>query len=328
MAPLGVVLAAVLLVRGGAAPALRFLAWWAGIGVAVSIACLAAFGPADVLFNAVTLPSRMPWYREAEAGGRVASVAFVAGLFARLAWLPALGLVALATGARLAGRRQTLADGPAWILVAVAAALAPAAIAGGAMVGGFLNTFSVSTYFLAAAATTALAALAAGDRRFRIALAAALVVLAVREAAGPAGVASVPGTVARLGAWGDGPQDRAYRAALARPGTLYLPWNPLATLLAEDRLDNNEIGAWNRDLAGVAIADALWRRHLPPRLAMTAFRPAEGAFAWLPPPTGRLPELARETTLPGLDGWTVLAVGAVAPPSAGGLEPPSDAPRP
>lgn len=316
-APLVVALLAVAALRDGPRAAARLAGWVAVIGVLVSAACLAAFGPADLAFNMVTLPARMPWYGEAEQG-RLETLAFVGGLLARLAWAPAL-----VTAAVLLASRRRARTSPATVFAAVAVTLVPIALVSGAKVGGYLNTFSVCTYFLVAAATLGLAALANGSGRAgtaaRVGLALGLVGLGVDLARGPAGLAAAPHAVAGLRAWADNPQERAFAAARAQPGEVYLPWNPLATLLAENRLDNTEIGAWNRDLAGVAIADAQWRRRLPPRLRFVAFRPPTGAFAWLPAPTKRLPELSQPTTLEGLDGWTVLA-RPVAAPSAPGLE--------
>ena len=187
------------------------------------------------------------------------------------------------------------------------------------------------TYFLTAAATVGLARAAGPDGECmpaRVALVLVLAVLAVGAVRGAAGLASIGPTFARLRAWTDNPQERAYRAAVAHPGEIDFPWNPLAVLLAEGRLDNNEIGAWNRDLAGVKIDDALWRRWLPPHLRFLAFRPPTGAFTWLPEPTARLPEFTQPATLPELDGWTVLAPAVAAAATPGLERDPHDAPRP
>jgi hypothetical protein len=333
MAPLALALLGLVLARDGARAAARFAAWAAGFGVAAAAIALAVFGLEPLLFNMVTLPARMPWYGEATAGGwgavgfppgRWPTVGFTATLLGRLAWLPAL--VAVGTLV-LAPRRE-----PGALLAAAAVVLTPIAVVSAAKVGGFFNTFSVVTYFLAAAATIGLVRVASADGRAaavaRLVLFVGLVACAVDVARGPAGVAGVRPTLARLAAWDANPQSRAHRAARAHPGELGLPWNPLATLLAENRLDNNEIGAWNRDLAGIAIPDALWRRHLPPRLRLLAFRPATGAFAWLPAPTGRLPEFATPVTLPGLEGWTVLAPALAAPPPSRQENDPHGAPAP
>jgi hypothetical protein len=320
IAPLALALVGMTLVRDGVGAAARLAAWLAGVGLAVSVVWLVAFDPRALWFNMVTLPSRMPWYGEAD-GGRWATVGFVAGLLARLTWLPALVLVALAVGARRYGVR--VHDTPCVLLAVVGILLAPLAVVGGAKVGGFLNTFSVCTYFLVAAATVGVAgATGAPGRVGAVAtalLAAAILAIAVDVGRGPAGLRSVGRSVAELEAWRDNPHERAFAVARADPGEIYFPWNPLSTLLAENRLDDNEIGAWNRDLAGVPIDDALWRRYLPPRLRLVAFRPPTGAFAWLPEPSARLPELVEPVTIPGLEGWTVLG-RAVAAPSTGGLE--------
>jgi hypothetical protein len=320
IAPLALVLVLVALLRDGVATGARLARLVVGVGLAVSAVWVLAFDPSALVFNMVTLPSRMPWYGEGD-GGRWATVGFVTGLLARLTWVPALVVTALGIAARRRGIR--LRDTPGGLLAAVALALAPLAVVGGAKVGGFLNTFSVCSYFLVAAATVSLAAAATVPERAGVAatalLVVGLVVLAVDVGRGPAGLRSVAHAVARLETWRDNPHEHAFAVARAHAGEIYFPWNPLSTLLAEDRLDDNEIGAWNRDLAGVPIDDALWRRFLPPRLRLIAFRPPTGAFAWLPEPSARLPEFTEPSTMPGLEGWTVLG-RAVAAPSPRGLE--------
>jgi hypothetical protein len=314
MAPLAVALLIHAWAREGRRGALRLVAWLGVFGLGIGVLACLAFGPTALVFNMVTLPGRMPWYGDATTS-RWATALFVAGLVVRLTWLPALVTIGLV----LRQRRHASTRSDLVLLAGAALALAPAAIAGGAKVGGYLNTFSVTSYFLVAAATAGLAAAVRdGDRVARALLVAGLVGYGLVLGTGPAGVRSLGASVVGLRAWTDNPHERAFRAARAHPGEIDFPWNPLAVVLAENRLDNNEIGAWNRDLAGVPIDDALWRRHLPPRLRWMAFRPPTGAFTWLPEPTGRLPELSAPASLPGLEGFTVL--GAVAGPSATGLE--------
>jgi len=315
MAPIALALLVHAWARGGRRGALRLAAWLGVFGLGIGVLACLAFGPAALVFNMVTLPGRMPWYGDATTS-RWATALFVAGLVVRLTWLPALVTIGLVLRQR---RRHASTRSDLILLAGAALALAPAAIAGGAKVGGYLNTLSVTSYFLVAAATAGLAAAARdGDRVARVLLVAGLVGYGLVLGTGPAGVRSLQASVAGLRAWTDNPHERAFRAARAHPGEIDFPWDPLAVVLAENRLDNNEIGAWNRDLAGVPIDDALWRRHLPPRLRWMAFRPPTGAFTWLPEPTGRLPELSAPASLPGLEGFTVL--GAVAGHSATGLE--------
>ena len=217
-------------------------------------------------------------------------------------------MAAVVAVVRLRERGRAAAFEPWALLALTGAALAPMAIVGGAKVGGYLNTHSVSSYFLAAAATLGLATIArtSGASGMRL-LVATLALLTAERLLAPDGPRAFGATAAGVRGFGDNAQEQAYRAALALPGEIYFPWNPLATLLAEDRLDNNEIGAWNRDLAGVPIEDAQWRAHLPPRLRLLAHRPPAGAFTWLPAPEKRLPEFTAPLALPLLPGWIVRA---------------------
>jgi hypothetical protein len=127
--------------------------------------------------------------------------------------------------------------------------------------------------------------------------------------AGPLVRRGAPGRTARavadLAAWGGNAQEQAYAYARAHPGELYLPWNPLVTLLAEGRLDNNEIGACNRDQAAIPIGEAQWRRYVPSTARYVAFRTPAGGLQLLPRPTHRLPEFRERVELPELPGWFV-----------------------
>ncbi len=292
--------------------ALAYVGWLVAALAVVSGVLLAVFGAGDVLFNMVTLPGRMPWYDEATQGRWPAAMRSLGWLlFANALPAAIVGGVLVLDLRRGDGVRATLRHRPWLLLVLVAVAMAPLAVVGGAKIGGYLNTHSVTNYFLLAAATCALGSFAsAGSRRpvagarGLLALLAVLVVPVVLDGRTPIVTAAA---VTRLAHWSDNQQEQAFVWARRNPGTVYLPWNPLVTLLAEGRLDHSEIGAWNRDLAGVPIGDAQLRRFVPRGARLLAVRPRHDATTWLPDPTARLPEFHQRVTEPGLPGWDVYA---------------------
>jgi hypothetical protein len=250
----------------------------------------------------------MPWYDEATQGKWPAAVRSFRLLVDQARWtVLLLAALAVAGGGEAGGPRAWLRRRP-WLLLALVGLVGvPMAVIGGAKVGGYLNTHSVTNYFLTGAATCGLAQLAAGGRLVPRALLAALLAVFAATYLGSAPRRAEAGpAVRRFVAWRADAQEQAFAFARAHPGAVVLPWNPLVTLLADGQLWNNEIGAWNRDLAGETVTDAQWRRWLPPDARWLAFRPARGAFVHLPSPTGRLPEYVRPVQLPELDGWIVL----------------------
>jgi hypothetical protein len=186
---------------------------------------------------------------------------------------------------------------------------APMAVLGGAKVGGYLNTHSVTNYFLAGAVACGLARVAAAGRAIpRVVLLALLIGLGGAWLVNPLARAQVAPSLARIAAWTTNPQEQAFAVARRAPGTVLLPWNPLPSLLADERLWSNAIGAWDRALGGAPLSEAQWRAWLPPAAQWIAFRPPRGAFLLLPLPTATLlPEFTKPVDVPGLEGWTVLA---------------------
>ncbi len=288
----------------GRRTAVAWVGWLAGIGVVLTAILLARFGIADLWFNMVTLPGRMPWYDEATQGKWPAAVRSFHLLVDQARWTLLLLAAIAGAGARDARWLET----HRWALLVLVGLLgAPMAVLGGAKVGGYLNTHSVTNYFLAGAVVCGLARLAASASVVgRLLLLGLVVALPATWVANPLARAQVSPAVARLRAWSANPQEQAFAFARAHPGAVLLPWNPLASLLADGRVWNNEIGAWNRDLAGVPIGDAQWRGTLPPGARWLAHRPPRHAFTLLPPPNGRTPEYATPVQVPGLEGWTVL----------------------
>lgn len=249
--PIGLALAAWWMY--GRAVAIRYVAMLAVVGVVVSAAFVLWFGE-PMLFNILRIPSRHPWAEPGLLGLAHAVQRVVGGGVWEL-----LVLVAIALAVEVATPRGTQrGEAPAWLPPLLAAvALVPTGALGANKLGGMLNAF-FSVYFLVAAVAALL--LSAGRR----------------AAAARAGVFAfcLLGVVAawhsgRCATWARPPQwdnhtSLAYAFASRHPGAAYFPWQPLATLLAEGRLDHFEYGVFDRGLAGFPPSPEHLRAGVPP----------------------------------------------------------------
>jgi hypothetical protein len=319
VAPIVALLPLYVLAVEGKRAARSYLAWVIGFGIVASALLLVAFGPAPMFFSMVTVPSRVPWYGEPvvgtaagtwpSTGGKMAGLWLSTHVFAEQQGLKIAALAALlvACARRAPSARTWLATEP-WVLVLlVGVAQIPMAIVGAAKVGGYLNSHSMASYFLTAALTLATGKVAleargnAGRVPLILLLAALLAAPLLRSDASD----RMATTLADLRAWRQNPHERAYAYARAHPGEVYLPWDSLATLLAEGRLDSSAMGLWNRDLAGIVVSDELWRRYVPAHARYLAFRVPTGPLQSLPSPATRLPEYRERVELPEFPGWVV-----------------------
>jgi hypothetical protein len=246
-----------------------WLRWLLLGGGGTSVALLAAFGPEEVLFNLWLLPSRNP----SAAGLGLLGERLAEAVAGSWLWWLALGLglrflqhPAPATeSARATGALVRLLGGLAlWQL--------PLGLSAAMKIGGGLNSFHSLTFALLAGLVAAATRLAAGpdaappQRGRRAALGLALLAVAGVGA----GYAFAAG---RSAAWLPvREQDAILAEARRRPGALYLPWNPLVTIVADKKI--------------YPFDDALlclWRAGLePPRAAIIAAVPPGAELLYQP----------------------------------------------
>lgn len=249
---------------GHAGLILRWLFWLAVVCGGLAAVFFAAFGAEGMLFNAWLLFSRMPW----QGGWGIAGRNVGQVLVACWPWFAValLGLVAV----RFRWRARVSA--PAASLAALFFWLAiwqlPMGLTASMVVDAALNSIHATNYLLLAGLTLAASALASGKAaepapRGAGGLAAAIAL----------GTALLSLNVADL-VW------RPYRGqdellALARqhPGKIYLPWNPLITLITE-----RKIYPFDEALR------YLWLARLePPAAAIRAAVPADPLIIYVEP---------------------------------------------
>jgi hypothetical protein len=210
---------------------------------------------------------------------------------------------------------------PDWIgwpfLLASALALLPMSLLGLMKTGGTVNNLGLVDYFLSLAVAVLFLRLAAlpefregvARRGLEVSLLLLLAAMALRT--GATFVLSAREVAAR---WPP-PIQAAYEYARANPGTTYFPWHPLATLLAEDRIDHTAWGVMERETAGFPVSVTHFREGLPPRLERIAvidqlpLMNAIEARDWDDYLLRRLPEFQCRVETPGLPGWVVLERG-------------------
>lgn len=293
----------------------RLLAELALVG-ALALALAAAVGdPEAMWFHMVTVPARCPW----KWGGGATALATALGELARAALPYALALGAIAAmeavgGGPGPGLRGWL-RGNRWTLVlAVGVASIPACLAGRAKLGGNPNALAYTTYFANLAVWLALLRTASGApaRSARLEAPALAVLVAAPLLLALASLPRLGQLPAALAALRGNPEARAFALARSRPGAVYFPAHPLATLLAEGRAYHTTIGIEYVELAGFALADAEIRAQLPARLEIVATR----GEPW-EPLRRRLPEFTRRLRSAAHPGWLLWTRATGAPEGPG-----------
>ena len=219
----------------------RLVGWLAVSGLGLMVPITAFFGWKGVLFNTLVIPGRVPWeysqYPRVLAAMLVTAELLVHSL--PLVILLTVGAVVSAgvgsASVSRPGLRPFLASN-AWALPAlVALASVPVSIMGRVKVGGFINTFSPTTYFLLAAGILAVIGIPArleddsdaGKARYGLNL---LALCSLLLALG--GAARIPFLAAHFPV----PEHRsqqAYEFLTHEDARAFFPMHPLAHLLAD-----------------------------------------------------------------------------------------------
>lgn len=190
------------------------------------------------------------------------------------------------------------------LFVAVAVALIPFALLSRIKIGGHLNSYAHTLYFLSVAPCVLLLDWHARNRergldRANVALKAALLVspfcplMAVNTNLLNQYNTLPPATM--------NAQEVAYRYALNHPGEAYFPWNPLSSLMAEGKAYHFEPGMMDRELGGVAPSPSHFHRYLPDRLRLVAYAPGQSMQWSMMKYLGK--EFNRRDEVKELPGW-------------------------
>ena len=272
---------------GGARPAARYLAAWAGCGLIAGLAAIASFGWTGLWLNLVTLPGRLPYWPDP------------ADRAAGLAW-HLVGYVALPALLLVARRSSVWTRESPWLLPALCwVGLLPWALLGTFKIGGTANSLHTFLVFIPLLAQVVANRLAASPARLAVPILAALCLRAQAT------------VLARLNERPLTPATGHLRQASALcqqlPGMVYFPWSPLTTWEEERRFHHAEDGLYVRYVAGLPPSPATVRRHLPRDWQVSAFRGQDegwGIILALHPP---------EATRAEFGYWTLYSWPAPAP---------------
>jgi hypothetical protein len=150
-------------------------------------------------------------------------------------------------------------------LLLVAACQLPASVAGYLKIGGSYNHLGIVACLITLAAAVVLVRLL--ERRMMAAAAVTAAAACLTACAGP-GVGRAREILTLMD---HTPTDRAVEFARAHPGEAYFPWHPLATLVAEGRLDHLEYGLLDLSFAGRKPDRDLLLAGLPDRLEYVVY---------------------------------------------------------
>ena len=162
------------------------------------------------------------------------------------------------------------------LLLFFAIFLLPMSLLARAKIGGAMNSYAPTTYFLIAACIAGTLeiihinrSVEKRARRLGIILLTICAVSIVPTAV-PSIIRQVNANPLRL-AWGSAVH-QAYDYLLQYPGATYFPWYPLSALLAEGELHHTGVGLVDRDLAGVPTNEEHLKNYLPKNLTFIAMK--------------------------------------------------------
>lgn len=302
------VLPAYLWMTYGFATARRWVLSALVIGLAVSGVLVAYFGWRELYFTMITIPSRHKFYLE-EQGGKLAGIkssAYLLWLSTRIAVGVVLALM-VGTIAYARGARAWLQENR-WVgLALVSIVMVPTSILGASKFLSFLCAHTPTSFFMLAAATTGLAEVASRPGRARVVAAWGLVGLLGYYGwwIGRPLLAQRAMIAAQTRNFANNEHEKAYAFARAHPGAVYFPRNPLATLLADGRLDHSDWGLVDWEMGEEPPSRAHLYAALPPHMRWIAYRDTGHPNLMIRDPIALFPEFDRVVKLPELPGWLV-----------------------
>ena len=318
-----------------AAPSILVLPFWvlATRGFRESLrysSCLAAslslstllffklFGVESLRFNVVELPSKHPWIFQGSQrvdGLILFSTEFFCSVVALVATLALTVIVrwiftpdgSTEPEAQDSGIRRRLVENPWLQFVLMAIASAPTSFLNRIEVGGYLNNYAPTLYFLAMGMISLLLEWHGANRRLGLEtlnalLTSSMLLLVLSPMTVCEDYFQVFGVVHRPS---KNPHEVASRYSRRHPGTAYFPWNTLSTLLGERKSYHFEYGLVDRELTGYPVTEPHFRQHLPDQLRYVCVPPHyKGLGEQFEKTMKYLPEFARRVEIEERPGWT------------------------
>jgi hypothetical protein len=276
-------------------------------GVVISTFFLCLFEPHNLFFNMFTIPGHQPW----QGDSKISALLKAGQELMKECLLPAVVVTFHILYQFLfpSGVPDKL---PAWfgrnrwtMLLIVSLYMVPTSLLGRVKVGGAINTFSYTIYFLSAATTLVLAksALYATSSNTKITKMPVKLLVAVLVTAMSCYhiYPAVYGAMKALRWLKVNPQQVAYDYDRNHPGEAYFPRYPLASLMAEGKLYHFSYGLFDRELAGFKVSDKHFRAEIPSNMQLVAFKGPKT----MPYVMKYIPEFSRRIEVDELPGWIV-----------------------
>lgn len=212
----------------------------------------ALFGARHLAFWTLEFAARHPWNGSPEDALIGANRLLVAESAALIALVVGSFHLSLGPGERwTAGLRR-----PPGIFLLASLLLWPGSVVGYVKVGGAVNSFIPTLFFLSCGAAASLLHAGAGSRALRAGRVSVVVLLGAQAALDAAST----GRHALRAAWD---ADFAYATVRRDPSRVFFPWFPLSTYLASGALTHTELGTAERELAGLTLPRAAGDTSLP-----------------------------------------------------------------
>lgn len=145
---------------------------------------------------------------------------------------------------------------PPGIFLLASLLLWPGSVVGYVKVGGAVNSFIPTLFFLSCGAAASLLSAGTGSGALRAARVSVAVLLGAQAALDAAST----GRHTLRAAWD---ADFAYAAVRRDPSRVFFPWFPLSAYLASGALTHTELGTAERELAGISLPGAAGDTSLP-----------------------------------------------------------------
>lgn len=308
--------------REGRPMALRF-GGWLGLALLLTGSVFALwFGAGELWLNEIAIPAKHPWTRSVTdiappwiTGpdyGRRAAVLLEAGLgllrrSARaLGLLVMLGVLAYTTQPpdTTKNRWRTWLGKPQGLCLWLGLWLVPTSLLGRVKVGGDHNSYGPALCFICLAAAVWLLRTGPQLGAWHPALVPKLnrLVWLMILGANVGTAWLVIHTATNLEPQIPESMDEALRYARKHPGQVYFPWNPLLTLMSEQRAYHFAYGVFDRSLARMPLTPEHFRNGLPKDLQEVIYPVAADRTQLAP----YLRDFTIEVRLPELPGWVIL----------------------
>lgn len=253
------------------------LFWCSVYGGVMTALVLAAFGPAEVLFNAWFIHSQNRWRgdtaaRLAKTGWELAASTWHWWPAALLAWW----LRRTTTTATPAAAPAKDSTGPVVRLLLWSALwLAPLGLTVGLKSGGNLNSVHSMHYLLLAGLVMLMRELGRPTRQVAITGALFFLILAFQLP----GIAKLAASQLSARRTPDPCQEELLQLALQQPGRYYFPWNPMITIITERRISPFDDALYCLRVANLEPPVESIRAAVPRDPIIVYLEPAQSRFA-------------------------------------------------